>query len=122
MNFQSTQIQGKGRGKKIGIPTINLKIPEDFNLEEGIYAALVKIDGQTYKGALHFGPVPVFNQIENSLEVMLLHVSEVDIPKNTEKISIEIKKRIREIKSFNNSEDLRQQVEKDVEEVNKALA
>jgi len=44
MKFKSRHIKGKGRGKKMGFPTINLKIPSNFKLEDGIYAAKVFIE------------------------------------------------------------------------------
>jgi len=62
MKFESTQTKGKGRGKLMGFPTINLKIPANFELEDGIYAAKVNIENKVFVGALHYGPVPTFNE------------------------------------------------------------
>ena len=64
MQFESTHIKGKGRGKPMGFPTINLKIPENFELKDGIYAAKVVIENITFVGALHYGPVPTFSEQE----------------------------------------------------------
>ena len=44
MQFESTHISGKGRGKPMGFPTINLKIPENFKLKNGVYAVKVSIE------------------------------------------------------------------------------
>ena len=37
MKFETVHITGKGRGKPMGFPTINLKIPELFKLKIGVY-------------------------------------------------------------------------------------
>lgn len=42
--FTANVIKGKGRGKELGFPTINLAVPENFNLKPGIYACWVKLD------------------------------------------------------------------------------
>ncbi|MBI2022826.1 hypothetical protein HYS97_03190 [Candidatus Daviesbacteria bacterium] len=118
MRFESTQVKGKGRGKGIGIPTINLQIPPNFSLEDGIYAVRVFLNGQVFKGALHFGPVPSFNENEKSLEVMLLDIEESKIPETeNKKIEVEVVKKIRDIEKFNSIEELVVRVEKDVEEI-----
>ncbi|MBI5619675.1 riboflavin kinase, partial [Candidatus Gottesmanbacteria bacterium] len=79
MKITSRQIKGKGRGKLLGFPTINLEIPEGLTLKEGIWAVWVTIAGKRYGGALHFGPVPTFREREKSLEVFLLDASEAEL-------------------------------------------
>lgn len=121
MVFQSKQIQGLGRGKEVGFPTINLTIPNDFDLETGIYAAWVIIDDKTYKGALHYGPIPTFDFKNNSLEVYLLNILD-NIPQTENKIiEIDIVERIRDIMKFMEVDDLTEAIAKDVEKVNKIL-
>ena len=75
MIFESTHIKGKGRGKPMGFPTINLEIPENFKLKNGIYAAKVTIENKTFVAALHYGPVPTFGDLQKSLEVYLIGVT-----------------------------------------------
>ena len=43
MKFKSRHIKGKGRGKILGFPTINLEIPKRFSLAIGIWAVKVWI-------------------------------------------------------------------------------
>ena len=71
MNYKTRQVKGKGRGKLLGFPTINLEIPPGFNIEEGIYAGRVWISKKQFKGAFHYGPVPTFHEKDKSLEVFL---------------------------------------------------
>jgi riboflavin kinase / FMN adenylyltransferase len=116
MNFKSYQIHGKGRGKLLGIPTINLVIPKDFNLEDGIYAAVVKIEGEPFKGALHFGPVPVFKENEKTLEILLINVSDENLPDTFGKdIEVEVRKKIRDVQDFETPEKMVAQIKEDIE-------
>lgn len=124
MQFKSRQIKGKGRGKLLGFPTINLEIPAKLTIEEGIYAAKVKIAKKEYLGAMHFGPVPTFNENEKSLEVFLIGLknhleSPTVIPPRAGSIFVKTLKKIREIRDFESPEELSAQIKKDVEEIKK---
>lgn len=115
MKFKSKQIKGKGRGKLLGFPTINLEIPKDFQLEDGIYAVRVFIAGQGFIGAMHFGPIPTFDESQKTLEVFLIDINPDAVPE-TEKLDIEIEivQLLREVLSFKNQEDLAKQIGEDV--------
>ena len=127
MKFESTHIKGKGRGKPMGFPTINLKIPDGFELKDGIYAAKVNIENKKFIGALHYGPVPTFAEQEKSLEVYLIDVTNEDLigygmeDLDGKLIIIEIIKYLRQIIKFKLVEDLVKQIEKDVEEIKSYL-
>lgn len=118
MKFESTHIKGKGRGKPMGFPTINLKIPGDFELEEGVYAAKVTIENKIFIGALHYGPVPTFNENEQSLEVFLLGSSNNELENLDDKrINVEIEKYLRPIIKFKLVKELVKQIEEDVKNI-----
>lgn len=121
MKFLTHQISGKGRGSKIGIPTINLKVPENLTLKSGIYAVWVTIDKHTYQGALHYGPVPTFDQSEDSLEVMLLEAKGQFRKLTPQPVEVEIVKRIRSIKKFAQVTGLLKEVESDIAKAQKIL-
>ncbi len=113
--FISHQVKGHGRGKTLGFPTINLKIPANFKLQAGIYAAWVTINDRKFKGALHFGPIPTFGEKKMSLEVFLIDVA--DIPLDiTGFIEVETVKKIRDVKKFLSPQALTNQMKKDVAE------
>ena len=120
MKFESTHIKGKGRGKPMGFPTINLKIPDNFELKEGIYATKVVIENKTFKGALHYGPVPTFNEQVKSLEVYLIGLNDYEltdyglIDLDGKIIKVEIIKYLRPIIKFEKVEELIKQIEVDV--------
>ncbi|MEK7633266.1 MAG: riboflavin kinase [Patescibacteria group bacterium] len=119
MKFESIHIKGKGRGKPMGFPTINLKIPENFELKDGIYASKVNIGNKVFVGALHYGSVPTFNESEKSLEVYLIGLDNNEFENLDGKmIKIEIVKYLREIIKFNSKKELIKQIEKDVKQIN----
>lgn len=120
MKFESTHVKGKGRGKPMGFPTINLKIPDGFELEDGIYAAKVKIENKIFIGALHYGPVPTFNESEKSLEVFLLGSSNNELENLNEKIiKVKIVKYLRPVIKFKSKEELIKQIKEDVRLIKK---
>jgi len=115
MKFKSKQVTGRGRGKLLGFPTINLEIPENFNLEDGIYAVKVFIQGIQFIGALHFGPIPTFNETTKTLEVFLIDINAESVPE-TENLDIEIetKELLRPVLNFKNQDELIKQISEDV--------
>ncbi len=123
MQFVSYHIKGKGRGKGIGFPTINLQIPQNFQLKDGVYGVLVQIEKAFFIGAMHYGPIPVFGETVKSLEIYLIDVLPENFPKIEDiKIRIEVKKYIREIRNFPDPNALSLQIEKDVNEIRKVIS
>lgn len=120
MKFTTHQISGHGRGKLLGFPTINMEIPAGLDFAEGIYAVWVTIANKIFKGALHYGPVPVFGQKNKSLEVFLLDAQNERIG-DTSVMEITIVKRLRDIRSFPDSIALVAQITQDVAEARAAL-
>ena len=123
MNIISSQIKGKGRGKLLGYPTINLEIPAGLNLAEGIWAGWVGIAGKRYKGAIHYGPIPTFAEKAKSLEVFLLDASGDELAgAENETIELTVVERLRDIMKFENSQALIAQIACDVQDVKVRLA
>lgn len=118
MIFLTQQIKGAGRGHHLGFPTINLSIPEDLVLDEGIYAAWVVIDNRTYKGALHYGAIPTFGLTDKTMEVHLIDVTDDTAPDtDTSSIEIDTVERLRDVKKFPDAESLSIQMHQDVKNV-----
>lgn len=124
MMFTSYQIRGDGIGTKEVVPTINLQVPDDFDLKTGIYAARAYFTHDhnkvVYKSALHYGPRPTFDKSQISLELYVLSPS---FEKNhSEQVEVEVIKWIRPIKKFTNSAKLRGQIQKDVEAIDQVFS
>ena len=120
--FTTKQIKGKGRGKFLGYPTINLEVPAGFDLSEGIYAAWVTIDDTRFRGALHWGPIPTFEETTPSLEIYVLGVGDHDLAHaDLTAVTIEPVARLRNIGRFATIAALTRQIELDVIAVRKNL-
>lgn len=115
MRFKSHQVKGKGRGKLLGFPTINLEIPKDLDLKDGIYAIKAFNSGKEFLGAMHYGPIPVFLEDDKTLEFFLIDTKEEEIPESKE-FEVEVIKYLRPVMTFKSKEDLSEQMRKDVEE------
>lgn len=116
------KIAGKGRGKKLGVPTINFTIPTNLTIKEGIYAAYVTVNKKSYKAALHYGPVPAFKEKAKSLEAFILdNVSIPAVDLQAEKIKIEFIQYIRPVMNFSSPEKLVAQIELDIQTIQHIL-
>jgi len=107
--FTTKAIDGVGRGRRIGLPTINLD-KVDLDMDYGVYLVEASINSKKYKGLLHFGPKATFSEAP-SLE---LFIKELVSDISNKNIKIKTIKKIREIKKFASSEDLKKQVNKDL--------
>ena len=102
--------RGRRIGRTIGYPTINIPY---YGKEEGVYAGKVLIEDVFVLAAIHLGPRPTFNDSESVCEAFLLDFDDEVLPKTM--VEVEAYKKIRNIKKFDNLEDLKDQITKDVE-------
>jgi len=105
--------KGRGIGKTLGFPTINIETTHIKEKDFGVYAAQAHINGLIYKAAVHIGIKPTINENTPICEAYLLDWESGDLY-NTEVKIITIQK-IRDIKKFKNLTDLKVQIVKDVE-------
>jgi len=103
-----TVVRGLQNGRKIGYPTANLKVTDEFKLipKTGIYVVLVtdsSLPNEIYKGMLSIGYNPTFEGKEQTIEVNILDFDK-DIYGNT--LTIEFIEHIRDEKKFESVDDL----------------
>lgn len=113
-------IHGKALGRKFGMPTANLRLPDNKIIpKHGVYATLSNIDGVWVKGLTNIGRRPsVDDHTHVSVETYLLDFSEDLYGKE---VSLELHHYIREVKKFNNLEEVTQQVKLDIMAANEYL-
>ncbi len=118
MKFESFQIHGRGRARKQGFPTINLKIPKGLKIKEGIYVIFFHCLNRKYLGAMHYGPSPAFKDEEVTLEVYLIDESDQSLPNFwKQKITVEIIEYIRPVLDFETKKELIDRINEDVKRV-----
>lgn len=113
-------VKGKGLGKKLGYPTANLKIEEDYKLipRQGVYVVETDIDNQHYYGIMNIGTNPTFNEVKQSIETFFF---DLDHDLYGQQISIRLLKRLRGEKKFEGPEQLIEAMTNDEKEAKKYI-
>lgn len=115
MRYTFPAVKGKGRGNSIvGFPTINLLVPKDFTAKEGVYACKVWLFEKEYRGALHYGAAPTFDDTDRTLEIFVLEYSGQE---EVKELTFELGPFLRPVATFMSPTDLRRQIALDVARV-----
>ena len=105
-------IHGSKTGRKIGFPTANLKIEDEFVIpKEGVYAGYVYVGGSKYQSIVNIGYNPTINtRDELSIET---HILDFDQVIYGEVIHQTFNKRLRDELKFDSVDALIDQMEND---------
>ena len=105
-------VPGAGRGRTIGVPTINLAPPDARKLlpPDGVYAVWVWWRGTRYGGMMNQGPRPTFAEPGRTLEV---HLFDFAGDLYGETVRVEWVERLRDTQAFPSREALVAQLERD---------
>ena len=117
-SVQGEVVRGAGRGRTIGIPTINLAPPPPEKLlpPDGVYAVSVIVgkremgNAMRYGGMMNQGPRPTFGEHARALEVHLFDFSGELYGATVE---IEWIRRLRDVQAFASRDALVAQLERD---------
>ncbi|HEU5220250.1 MAG TPA: bifunctional riboflavin kinase/FAD synthetase [Gemmatimonadales bacterium] len=114
-------VQGAGRGRAIGMPTINLEGPQAEKAlpPDGVYAALVEWGGGTAGAMLNQGPRPTVGDARRTLEAHLFGVSQ-DLYGRM--VRLEWVERLRDVQRFPSLDALRAQLAQDRDAALRILA
>jgi riboflavin kinase/FMN adenylyltransferase len=105
--------RGEGRGRTIGIPTLNLPVPDGRKLlpPDGVYAVWVTLPaGGRYGGMMNQGPRPTFGVARRGLEIHLFDFA-ADVYGQT--VWVEWVHRLRDVRTFPSREALVEQLAHD---------
>jgi riboflavin kinase/FMN adenylyltransferase len=113
-------VRGEGRGRVLGFPTANLRVPVNGKLipPPGVYAVLGVLKGGVHRGAIHIGPRPTFRGSPPTIE---LHLLDFDGDLYGEEIRVDFIRFLREVLPFSSASALVRQMEADVEETRALL-
>ncbi len=104
-------ISGKGRGKSLDYPTLNLEIhPRKLLPPDGVYSARVQLEGNSYVGMLYVGPKPTFGEDDRSVEI---HVFDLEKDMLDSKVEVLVESWIRGPIEFPDADQLRNQMKSD---------
>ncbi len=112
--FDFTVITGDQRGRLMGTPTINQRLPEDFIKPKfGVYASLVTIEEKVYQAITNIGLRPTFGEAKAGAETFIIDYSGNLYGQN---IYVELTDYIRDERKFTSAEELKRQIAADVEQ------
>ena len=114
MKFTGTPLQGRGRARTLGFPTINLHNLTRADFEEGVYTAKAFIHHKTFKAVMHCGDAPTFKDKDKTVEIFLLDTPSISILP-TDRVVVEIFEYLRPVMKFTNKTDLIEQIQQDVD-------
>jgi len=113
-------IHGDGRGRAIGVPTVNVPVPARKVLPaNGVYATIVDAPGGRYAGATNVGRRPTFGGGAVSIET---HLIEFAGELAGAEITVSFVRRIREERTFPDAASLVRQIRADVDRARELLA
>lgn len=113
--------KGHGVGKKMGFPTLNIAYE---GMVRGIFVGRVFVSGKPYKAAVHVGPRPTFNDGKVSCEGYLIDCFAAGLSAGQvggwrqaggADVEFELLEKIRDVKKFDNLDELKSQMRLDVE-------
>jgi len=112
--IRGTVVRGAGRGRTIGVPTINLEAPDARKLlpPDGVYAVRVTVGtgSTTHGGMMNQGPRPTFGEQTRTLEI---HLFDFDGELYGETVDVQWVRRLRAVQAFPSREALVAQLERD---------
>jgi len=105
---------GFKEGTKIGSPTANISLVDDYVLpKEGVYITKTKIDNRTYKSVTNIGVHPTINIVKKpTIETFIIGLNRNIYGK---KMKVYFYKRLRDEIKFENITQLEEQIKKDVD-------
>jgi len=103
-------IHGDKKGLEIGFPTANIKLEANILLN-GVYAVSTNINNKKYNAVANIGYKPTFNGRKYLFEAHIFNFSSNLYGKRLE---FNIISKIRDTKKFNNVEELKDYIKKDI--------
>lgn len=105
-------VKGQNLGEKIGFPTANLSIKEQYKLipKNGAYVVKSTIDGKTVYGMMNIGVRPTVDGTHKTIEI---HFFDFKMNLYDKNIQIEVLKHLRDEQKFDSVDALKNQLEQD---------
>jgi riboflavin kinase/FMN adenylyltransferase len=104
---------GAARGRQLGFPTANIRPdPQRALPADGVYAAVVPVDGVEYRAVANLGSRPTFKEGERLLEVHLLDTKQ-DLYGRC--LDVDFVARLRDTQRFDSIDALRAQIARDAD-------
>ena len=112
---------GRQVGRRIGVPTLNLPLPENMALPPfGVYASRVLVDGQSYIAATNIGAKPTF--VDGGAPTIEPHLLDFAGDLYGKRIHVELHKFLRPEMAFESADALRAAIAENIRETREFFA
>lgn len=112
---------GRQVGRRIGVPTLNLPLPENMALPPyGVYASRVLVDGQSHIAATNIGAKPTF--VDGGAPTIEPHLLDFSGDLYGKRIHVELHKFLRPEMAFENADALREAIAQNIRETREFFA
>lgn len=108
-------LKGRGVGRKLGFPTLNVMIsPDKVPLKEGVYATFTSFNGEIHPSVTNYGCAPTFSDNTKLVETHVIN-SHCDLYGFD--VKIDFKRYLRPNVKFDSVDELIEQLKKDVKSI-----
>jgi riboflavin kinase/FMN adenylyltransferase len=113
-------VEGSGRGRNMGFPTLNLKVENGQLIPaEGVYAGWALVGLDRYPAGISIGRNPTFAERELKVEA---HLPDARIDGYGRDAALDFLEWIRPQRRFEDADDLARQIAKDIDQVREAAS
>ena len=115
--LEGQAVKDQGLGAKLGFATINLKLPKNLVLNNGVYAAVAQIETKKYPAVVNLGHRPTIesnSEINSGVKTLEAHILDEKFKGTNKTLRVFFKSFLRSETKFNNLRDLSLQVQKDI--------
>ncbi len=117
-SFEGEHIAGNRIGRKLGFPTINVKVDKNKLLPKGVFAcSVIDKNLNIYRGVLNIGIRPSLKLKKHNLSIEI-HLLNFSGKWHSKKLTVCINKFIRCEQKFKNLEDLKKAILSDIKKAN----
>lgn len=112
--IEGVVIGGNQFGRKMGFPTANIALSEEFEVENGVYTSKVYIEGKEYCAMTNIGIRP---SVDGTRRLLETHIFDFEGDLYGKTLRVELLEKIRDERKFGSIEELKEQIAKDKETV-----
>jgi riboflavin kinase/FMN adenylyltransferase len=109
----STPATGRGIGKRLLVPTVNLAPYNELLPAFGVYVTRLKVNGRAFQAVTNVGNRPTFGEASFAVESHILDFEPIDLDEKTP-LELEFLQRLRGEREWPSPEALKAQILKDV--------
>ena len=107
-------VGGNQLGRKLGFPTANIALNEEYEVENGVYASKVYVEGEEYRAMTNVGIRP---SVDGSKRLLEAHIFGFEGDLYGLTLRVELIEKIRDERKFASVNELKEQIAKDQQEI-----